>query len=61
MIGFNIGVELGQFTALAIILLGFQLWRRSPSFYKRAYLTNMVIMTAGFVLFGYQLTGYFYG
>jgi hypothetical protein len=61
MIGFNIGVELGQFTALAIILLGFQLWRRSPSFYKRAYFANMVIMTAGFMLFGYQLTGYFYG
>jgi hypothetical protein len=61
MIGFNIGVEIGQFTALAIILLGFQLWRRNPSFYKRAYFTNMVIMTAGFVLFGYQLTGYFYG
>ncbi|MEO6542295.1 MAG: HupE/UreJ family protein, partial [Ferruginibacter sp.] len=61
MIGFNIGVELGQFTALAIILLGFQLWRRSPSFFNRAYFTNMVIMTAGFVLFGYQLTGYFYG
>jgi hypothetical protein len=61
MIGFNIGVELGQFTALAIILLGFQLWRRSPSFYKRAYITNMLIMTAGFVLFGYQLTGYFHG
>jgi hypothetical protein len=61
MIGFNIGVELGQFTALAFILLAFQLWRRSPSFLKRAYLTNMVIMTAGFVLFGYQLTGYFYG
>lgn len=61
MIGFNIGVELGQFTALAIILLGFQLWRRSPSFYRRAYFTNMVIMTAGFMLFGYQMTGYVYG
>ncbi|MES2626683.1 MAG: HupE/UreJ family protein [Pseudomonadota bacterium] len=60
MIGFNIGVEIGQFTALAFILLAFQLWRRSPSFLKRAYLTNMVIMTAGFVLFGYQLTGYLY-
>ena len=59
MIGFNIGVELGQFTALALILLVFQLWRRSPSFFKHAYATNMVIMTAGFVLFGYQLTGYF--
>jgi hypothetical protein len=61
MISFNIGVELGQFTALAIILLGFQLWRRSDSFLKHAYFSNMIIMTAGFVLFGYQLTGYFYG
>ncbi len=61
MISFNIGVELGQFTALAIILLGFQLWRRSDSFFRHAYFTNMIIMTAGFMLFGYQLTGYFYG
>ncbi|MEY4642012.1 MAG: hypothetical protein RLZZ227_2006 [Pseudomonadota bacterium] len=58
MIGFNIGVELGQFTALALILLGFTLWRRSDSFMSRAFATNMVIMTAGFMLFGYQLTGF---
>jgi hypothetical protein len=58
MIGFNIGVELGQFTALALILLGFTLWRRSESFMTRAFATNMVIMTAGFMLFGYQLTGF---
>jgi hypothetical protein len=58
MIGFNIGVELGQFTALALILLGFAFWRRSESFMSRAFVTNMVIMTAGFMLFGYQLTGF---
>jgi hypothetical protein len=58
MIGFNIGVELGQFTALALILLAFTIWRRSDSFMGRAYLANMVIMTAGFMLFGYQLTGF---
>jgi hypothetical protein len=57
IIGFNIGVELGQFTALALILLAFTWWRQSPSFLNRAYLTNTLIMTAGFVLFGYQLTG----
>ncbi len=58
ILGFNIGVELGQFTALALILLVFTWWRQSDSFMKRAYLANMVIMTAGFLLFGYQLTGY---
>ena len=31
------------------------LWRRSDSFMSRAFVTNMVIMTAGFMLFGYQL------
>jgi hypothetical protein len=61
MIGFNIGVELGQIVALTFILLAFQLWRRAASFQKSAYVANVVIMTAGFVLFGYQLTGYFAG
>jgi HupE / UreJ protein len=57
IIGFNLGVELGQFTALALILLLFSWWRQSASFLNRAFLTNMVIMTAGFILIGYQLTG----
>lgn len=60
MIGFNIGVELGQFAALALMLVAFNLWRRSSSFIRGAYLSNLLIMTAGFVLFGYQLTGYFH-
>jgi hypothetical protein len=59
IIAFNIGVECGQFAALALILIALQLWRRSPSFNRYAYLTNVLIMTAGFVLLGYQLTGYF--
>jgi hypothetical protein len=58
MVAFNIGVELGQFAALALILVALQLWRRSDSFQRYAYVTNVLIMTAGFVLFGYQLTGY---
>ena len=59
MLSFNIGVELGQLAALAFILLAFQFWRQHESFIKGAVATNLVIMTAGFMLFGYQLTGYF--
>lgn len=59
MIGFNVGVELGQLAALALMLVAFQHWRRSESFLRGAFQANMLIMTAGFVLFGYQLTGYF--
>jgi HupE / UreJ protein len=59
IIGFNIGVELGQFAALALILLLLNVWRRSESFLKSAYMANVLIMSAGWMLFGYQLTGYF--
>ena len=59
MIAFNIGVELGQLAALTIMLLAFQFWRQSPSFLRGAFTTNLVIMSAGFMLFGYQMTGYF--
>jgi hypothetical protein len=58
IIAFNIGVELGQFAALALILVAFQLWRRSGTFVRGAYAANVAIMAAGFTLFGYQLTGY---
>ena len=58
MIAFNIGVELGQFAALALILIAFNLWRRSGTFIRGAYAANVAIMAAGFVLFGYQMTGY---
>ena len=58
MIAFNIGVELGQFAALALILIAFNLWRRGDTFVRGAYAANVLIMAAGFALFGYQLTGY---
>lgn len=59
MIAFNVGVELGQLSALTIMLLAFQYWRRSESFLRGAFTSNLVIMSAGFILFGYQMTGYF--
>ena len=58
ILAFNVGVELGQLAALALMLLVFQSWRQTQSFQKGALLSNMLIMCAGFVLFGYQLSGY---
>lgn len=59
LIAFNVGVELGQFTALAFILLVINFWRKQPSFTQFATSTNCLLMSAGFMLMGYQLTGYF--
>lgn len=59
MLAFNVGVELGQFAALALMLIGFEAWRHSGTFLRGAYAANAAIMTAGFILFGYQMTGYF--
>lgn len=59
LIAFNVGVEAGQLLALGAILIAMNHWRRTPSFARHAYGTNVAVMTAGFVLMGYQLVGYF--
>ncbi|WP_210322146.1 HupE/UreJ family protein [Aminobacter carboxidus] len=59
LLAFNVGVEIGQLLALAAILILMGYWRKTSSFWKHAYTANVLMMTAGFVLIGYQLTGYF--
>ena len=59
LIAFNVGVEVGQLLALCAILIAMGYWRRTAGFLKYAYTANVLMMTAGFVLAGYQLTGYF--
>ena len=59
MLAFNVGVELGQILALAAILIAMGLWRRSAAFGSQAFAANTVLMGAGFVLVGLQMTGYF--
>ncbi len=61
MVSFNIGVEIGQLLALGLMLIAFNLWRRSGSFLRHAFAGNVVLMAAGFVLAGLQLTGFFVG
>ena len=59
LLAFNVGVEIGQILALAGILIAMSYWRRTASFMKHAYRANVLTMTAGFILFGMQITGYF--
>jgi hypothetical protein len=58
LLAFNVGVEIGQLLALAAILIVMGYWRRTASFWRHAYTANVVMMTAGFMLIGYQLTGW---
>lgn len=61
MLSFNLGVELGQLLALAVILIFMSIWRRSSYFSKQADAANLVLMTLGFILTGYQLASYWLG
>jgi uncharacterized membrane protein YeaQ/YmgE (transglycosylase-associated protein family) len=45
MIAFNIGVELGQFMALAFIVIAINFWRKLPSFQRFANATNTMLMS----------------
>lgn len=59
IIAFNIGVEIGQFLALAMVLIILSFWRRHRSYLHFSTITNTALMSAGFMLMGLQLTGYF--
>jgi hypothetical protein len=59
LIAFNVGVELGQFSALILVLLALSYWRRHPSFLRFSTVTNALLMSSGVMLVGLQLTGYF--
>src|SRR5271170_1785697 len=59
IISFNVGVEIGQVLALTAVLIALSVWRTRGSFLRDAFATNTVLMTVGFILVGYQITGYF--
>ena len=59
IVSFNVGVEIGQVLALTAVLIGLSYWRTRSGFLRHAFATNTMLMVGGFVLVGYQLTGYF--
>ena len=58
IVSFNVGVEIGQFLALAAVFIGLSYWLTRAGFLRHAFVTNTLLMTGGFILVGYQLTGY---
>jgi HupE / UreJ protein len=59
IVSFNVGVEIGQGLALTGILIGLTYWRTRGGFLRHAFVTNALVMACGFLLVGYQLSGYF--
>ncbi|WP_437179315.1 HupE/UreJ family protein [Pseudomonas oryzihabitans] len=58
LLAFNVGVEIGQLLALSAILIVMGYWRRTASFWRHAYTANVAMMSAGFLLMGFQITGF---
>jgi hypothetical protein len=61
MLAFNVGVELGQLAALSAIVIAFAYWRRTANFAPGAVIANVLLMAAGFTLFGSHVAGYVLG
>ena len=57
LVSFNVGVEIGQFIALSMILIVMTFWRQTRFFGQTAVAANGALMCAGFILIGYQLSG----
>jgi hypothetical protein len=58
ILSFNVGVEAGQILALAGMWLFLSQWRKTASFMKFSKATNVLLMSAGFLLLLMQLHGY---
>ncbi len=59
ILAFNVGVEIGQFLALGVVLILMSFWRRHRSYLQFSTAANTLLMSAGLMLVGFQLTGYF--
>ena len=59
LLAFNVGVEVGQFLSLCVILIAMSVWRRSASFVRYAAAANVLLLMSGVALVIYQVKGYF--
>jgi HupE / UreJ protein len=58
ILSFNVGVELGQIAALAVMLLALAQWRKTASFARFSAAANVALMLAGALLLLMQLHGF---
>ncbi|WP_231737462.1 HupE/UreJ family protein [Caulobacter flavus] len=61
MLSFNVGVEIGQLIALTFMLAFIMIWRTLPGYRRMSIAANVVLMTLGFLLIGFQIGGFVYG
>ena len=59
IVSFNVGVEIGQGLALTGILIALTWWRTHRAFFDHSFAANALVMACGFLLVGFQLSGYF--
>ena len=58
LVSFNVGVEMGQFTALAVVVGALAWWRRRAAFATSAFALNTALMAAGLLLAEHQLAAW---
>jgi hypothetical protein len=58
ILAFNVGVEIGQFLALGMVLIAMGYWRRTEGFGRHAFAANTALIVAGLGLVAYQTNGY---
>jgi hypothetical protein len=58
ILSFNVGVELGQIVALAVMVAVLSLWRKTVHFERFSYTANLGLILAGIYLLFVQLHGY---
>jgi len=58
IISFNVGIELGQISALALMLILIAAWRKRPSFQTFSLVANYGLIIMGGLLFLMQMHGY---
>jgi hypothetical protein len=60
ILSFNVGVEVGQIIALAIMVFFLSGWRKRASFTKFSYAANKALLFAGVYLLFMQMHGYWH-
>lgn len=60
ILSFNVGVEIGQITALTIMLIFLTGWRKTLAFTKFSHAANVALVAGGIYLFFMQMHGYWH-
>ncbi len=60
ILSFNVGVEVGQIAALAVMMVVLRGWRKTASFAKFAKAANVALIAGGIFLFAMQFHGYWH-